>query len=79
MEFGLIKILLIAAVAMFYYFIFAKINRNLRKGSRSARFKVGGSRLDIEKRIKEKETREERRKRGEVSLRDGKLWKRRFR
>ena len=79
MELGLIKILLIVAVVMFYFFIFTKINRSLKKGSRAARFKVGGSRLDIERRMREKETREERRKRGEVSLRDGRLWKRRFR
>ena len=79
MEFGLIKIALIAAAVMFYYFIFTKINRNLKKGSRAAQFKVGGSRLDIEKRMKGKETREERRKRGEVSLRDGPMWKRRLR
>ena len=79
MEFGLIKIALIAAAAMLYYFIFTRINRSLKKGSRAARFKVGGGRLDIKKRMREKETREERRKRGEVSLRGGRLWKRRFR
>jgi len=79
MEFGLIKIALIAAAAMFYFFIFIRINKGLKKGSRAARFKVGGSRLDIEARMREKETREERRKRGEVSLRDGRLWKRRYR
>ena len=79
MEFGLVKIALIAGAALLYYFIFTRINKNLKKGSRAARFKVGGSRLDVEGRMKEKETREERRKRGEVSLRDGRLWKRRHR
>ena len=79
MESGLIKIALIAAAIMFYFFIFARINRSLKKGSRASRFKVGGDRLDVEARMKGKETREERRKRGEISLRDGPMWKRRFR
>lgn len=79
MEFGLIKIVLIAVAVMLYYFIFTRINRSLKKGSRAAQFKVGGSRLDIGRRMREKETREERRKRGEVSLRDGPMWKRRWR
>jgi len=78
-EFSLIKIALVAVAAMLYYFIFTRINRSLKKGSRASQFKVGGSRLDIEKRMKGKETREERRKRGEVSLRDGPMWKRRLR
>jgi len=79
MEFSLIKIVLFAVAVMLYYFIFTRINRSLKKGGRAAQFKVGGSRLDIERRMREKETREERRKRGEISLRDGPMWKRRFR
>lgn len=79
MEFGLIKIVLVAVAVILYYFIFTRINRSLKKGSRASQFKVGGSRLDIERRMREKETREERRKRGEVSLRDGPMWKRRLR
>ena len=80
MEFGTVKvigIILLIVIGCGYFLIITTINARLKRGSRASRFKVGGTPYKPEG--KPEESREERRKRGEVSLRDGPVFKRRFR
>ncbi|HUU29533.1 MAG TPA: hypothetical protein VM123_17150 [archaeon] len=72
----LILIILIVIVGGLYFIVFSTLNSRLKRGSRVAQFKVGGARRSD---LRKLETREERQKRREVSLRDGPRLKRRFR
>ena len=76
MELGTIKIILIIIVGMLYFFLISTLNSKLKRGSRAAQFKVGGRGRHLE--LRKDESREDRRKRREVSLRGGRMWKRRF-
>ncbi|MBN2290659.1 MAG: hypothetical protein JXQ83_15095 [Candidatus Glassbacteria bacterium] len=71
-----IGIILLVVIGAGYFLLVTAINSKLRRDSRVARFRVGGTPYKPEG--KPGESREERRKRGEVSLRDGRMWKRRF-
>ena len=80
MDIGTIKIagiILLVVIVFGYFLLITKINKRLKKGSRTSRFRVGGTPYKPEG--KPGESREERRKRKEVSLRDGPMFKRRFR
>lgn len=72
----IIGIILLIVIVCGYFLLITSINARLKRGSRAAQFKVGGMLRRPEG--KPKESREERRKRGEVSLREGRMWKRRF-
>ena len=72
MEFTFLKIVLIVISGLFYYLMMKTMNAKLKKGSRVARFKVGGRR-----RLEgDEESSPDERK---VSLRNGPHFKRRFR
>ena len=77
MEWIFTKIALLGIGVLFYWFIFSTMKRNRGTGSRAAQFKVGGRKLEVEGR--QPESREERQKRMQISLRDGPRFKRRFR
>ena len=80
MDLGTIKIvgvILLVVIICGYFLVITSLNARLKKGSRASRFKVGGTPYKPE--CKPGESREERRKRKEVSLRDGPMFKRRFR
>jgi hypothetical protein len=71
-----IGIILLIVIICGYFLLITAINARLKRGSRASQFKVGGTPYKPEG--KPEESREERRKRGEVSLRGGRMWKRRF-
>jgi len=71
-----IGIILLIVIICGYFLLITAINARLKRGSRASQFKVGGTPYKPES--KPEESREERRKRGEVSLRGGRMWKRRF-
>jgi len=75
MNISLIELLLIGLAFAFYWFIFRRLNRNLRPSSRAANFSVGG-RKRREELEKEQMNREERIRQGKVSLRDSILKRR---
>ena len=77
MEWIFTKIALLGVAALFYWFVFSAMKKRRDKGSRAAQFKVGGRKLEVEGR--KPESREDRQKRRQVSLRDGPRFKRRFR
>jgi hypothetical protein len=79
MDLGTLKIagiVLLVVIVFGYFLLISKINARLKKGSRVSRFRVGGTPYKPE--CKPGESRDERRKRKEVSLRDGPMFKRRF-
>ena len=79
MEIGTAKIILIIFLIVIgcgYFLVITTINARLKRGTRASRFKVGGTPYKPEG--KPEESRAERRKRGELSLRGGRMWKRRF-
>ena len=76
MQWTIMKLILIAIAALFYYFVFSRIKSNT-KNSRAANFSVGG-RKRYEKELDEM-TREERVKNRKVSLREGRMLRRRGR
>jgi len=73
----IIGIIFLIVIGCGYFLLIITMNAKLKRGSRAARFRVGGT--PYKSQSKPEESREERRKRGEVSLRGGRLWKRRFR
>lgn len=72
-----VKIVVIALAFLFYWFVIRKLSKNLRRGSRVEMFSVGG-RKQRDKEELEQMSREERLRRRKVSLRDGSLFRRRF-
>ncbi|OGG05173.1 MAG: hypothetical protein A3F83_08490 [Candidatus Glassbacteria bacterium RIFCSPLOWO2_12_FULL_58_11] len=71
------KIALVGIAALLYWLIFSTMRKTRGTGSRAAQFKVGGKKPEVEGR--QPESREDRQKRLQVSLRDGPRFKRRFR
>jgi hypothetical protein len=78
MELGGIKIILILVAALFYVLFVRIMRTKFHRTSRVSQFRVGG-RLRRSRDEDEEESREERQARKEVSLRDGRMWKRRLR
>lgn len=73
----MIGLILLLVIALGYIRLFFFVNRKLKKDSRVAQFKVGGRKFGE---LHEKEeTREDRVKKRQVSLRDGPMFRRRLR
>lgn len=73
----MIGLILLLVIALGYVRLFFFVNRRLKKDSRVAQFKVGGRKFGE---LHEKEeTREDRVKKRQVSLRDGPMFRRRLR